>query len=498
MSEPTAEQLAQRAFDLNLLDERNLRDIHIEFGDREASVEELKQFLLRRNVLTPYQIERLIRGEKGGYYYGSNKILYQIGSGTFARVYRAINQEKGLTVAIKVLRTRFSADAEKVESFRKEGEVGCALRHPNIVAIYEVASAGASHYMSMDFIEGQNLREFLKIRKKLDPAQATRLAADIARGLDYAFQRGISHRDLKTSNVLISSVGQAKLVDFGLAGADPDLSDDALANIENPRTIDYAALERATNVRKDDGRSDIYFLGCIYYNMLAGIPPLQETRDRVQRLSRTRFTSIVPINDVVPELPAVIAKVVNKAMALDPAGRYQTPAEFLADLNAISQRLSQGMPSGISKNSDVETVVEVSTGPTFKQRTLMVVESSTQLQDTLRELFKKSGFRVLVTSDAQRPANSFYEQVTPADCVVFSTTGLGAQAVEAFNRFGESAATQGVPAILLLGARHLPWAAKAKTDKHRVTVTTPIKVRELRALLDELMPLEEIRASVET
>ena len=120
----------------------------------------------------------------------------------------------------------------------------------------------------------------------------------MCRGLDYAFQRGISHRDLKSSNVLVSSLGQAKLVDFGLAGTDPDLSDAELAKIENPRTIDYAALERATGVRKDDNRSDIFFIGCIYYHMLTGKPAMEETRDRIARLSRNRLEAIVPITQV--------------------------------------------------------------------------------------------------------------------------------------------------------------------------------------------------------
>ena len=96
---------------------------------------------------------------------------------------------------------------------------------------------------------------------------------DIAAGLSYAFERGICHRDLKMSNVLVSSVGQAMLLDFGLAAAE---NDDA-ANSPNPRTIDYAGLERATGVRKDDQRSDIYFLGCIFYHMLTGKPPIVET-----------------------------------------------------------------------------------------------------------------------------------------------------------------------------------------------------------------------------
>ena len=100
----------------------------------------------------------------------------------------------------------------------------------------------------------------------------------------------------------------------------------------NARTIDYAGLERATGVRKDDARSDIYFIGCIFYHMLSGQAALTETRDRIQRLSKSRFTNVVPIHQACPGIPRVVAAVLNKAMSLEPEKRHQTPGQMHAEL----------------------------------------------------------------------------------------------------------------------------------------------------------------------
>jgi serine/threonine-protein kinase len=226
-----AEQVAQRAFDLGLLDERQLQAVWGLLGTRNAPLSDLLQLLVRREYLTNYQVERLVKGERSGFFYGDYKVLYLVGSGTFARVYRAVHRRTGETVAIKALRNRYSENPAQYGLFVREGRLGIALRHPNIVPIYEVVSEGRTHFLVMEFIEGWNLRDIVKVRKQIDPLQATSLMIDMAEGLRYAFAHGLTHRDLKLNNVLVSSGGQAKLVDFGLAALDETLSEDLLADV---------------------------------------------------------------------------------------------------------------------------------------------------------------------------------------------------------------------------------------------------------------------------
>jgi serine/threonine-protein kinase len=483
MEHAGAEQVAQRAFDLGLLDERQLQAVWGLLGTRSAPLSELLQLLVRREYLTNYQVERLVKGERSGFFYGDYKVLYLVGSGTFARVFRAVHRRTGETVAIKALRNRYSENPGQYGLFVREGRLGIALRHPNIVPIYEVVSEGRTHFLTMEFIEGWNLRDIVKVRKQIEPLQATSLMIDMAEGLRYAFAHGLTHRDLKLNNVLVSSGGQAKLVDFGLAALDETLSDDLLADVPNTRTIDYAALERATGVRKDDTRSDIYFLGCIYYHMLTGQPPLSDTKDRLQRLSKSRFLDVAPIRKLVPTLPHWVTMVVNKAMMLDPTRRYQTPAALLTDLHAAKKRLedtAQAGPSGTAGTAVVKS-------PALRQHTVMVVESNQQMQDLFRDGLKRAGYRVLLTSDPVRALARFRQDATAAECVVFNAQELGQSALEQFNALDDDPKTRFVRAVLLLDPSQELWKAEAKAAPHRLVLMMPLRMKELRAALASLI-----------
>lgn len=484
VTELTAEKLAQRTLDVNILTEAQLRDAWSELGTRNVDGEQFAQLLLRRGLLTNYQLDRLAQGFRHGFFYGDYKVLYLVGAGTFARVFRVTHKVTNDLFAIKVLRKRYSDKPKDAELFRREGVLGMDLKHPNIVAIHEVVSKGMLNYIVMDFVEGHNLRDFFKVRGKFEIREASRIVAGMLAGLNYAFQQGVTHRDLKMSNIIVSSDGQAKLVDFGLAGLGATDSDAAVESV-NPRTIDYAGLERATGVRKDDTRSDIFFVGSILYQLLCGKSALAETRDRVQRLSKSRYQDIKPILEIAPKLPLPIVRVTNKALEFDPERRYQTPGEMLADLQLAMKRVVD------QRRGSTDTPLE--SGPleghdaNGQPRKLMIVESDTKMQDLFREMFKKRGYRVLVTSDPERLFQRFYENNATADVVLLSSGHLGADALEAFNRLGQEGATKQVPAVLLLGDQQTDWRKQASADRHRGVLQMPVKSRDLRSAILQVL-----------
>jgi serine/threonine-protein kinase len=481
----TAEKLAQRAIDVNILTEDDLNGVWSEYGTRNVEYEPFKQSLVRRGLLTNYQLDRLVEGYKTGFFFGDYKVQYCVGAGTFARVFRAAHRVTGDLFAIKVLRSRYSRDPAQADMFRREGELGAELKHPNIVGIHDVVSKAGVHYIVMDFVEGQNLRDFYKVRGRFEPLEATRIVVDMMAGLNYAFLKGISHRDLKMSNVIVSSDGDAKLLDFGLAGLGG--ADAVEADGANPRTIDYAGLERASNVRKDDIRSDLFFAGCIYYQLMSGRAALAETRERSQRLSKSRYTDIKPILDVLPSIPLGLARVVTKSIEFDPARRYQTPGEMLADLKVAAKRVAEAKDDP----SLLEQELLEGQYDDGQPRKLMVVESDHKAQDVFRELFKKVGYRVLVTSDPERLFQRLYDDPKAADVLLISAGQIGRDALEAFNKLGQDKRTSHLPVVLLLGENQAAWMKEATGGPRRLVTKMPLKSRELRhAILASLAPAE--------
>lgn len=490
MSEVSAEQFAQRAYEVGLLDNHQLDGVWGELGSREVSLEQLTSVLVRRELLTNFQAERIIKGDRVGYFYGKYKPLYMIGAGSFARVYRAVNVDSGRVVALKVLRKRHRDNIAEFEQFLREGKMGAALRHFNVVPIYDVDGDPKAPYMVMEFVEGQTLREMMRTRKQLDAITAMKIMLDILVGLAYALEdHGVTHRDLKLSNVLITSKGRAKLVDFGLAALQGN-TDAEIADTPNARAIDYATLERGTNVRKDDRRSDLFFCGCILYHMLSGAPALFETKDRIQRLNISRFREITPLNELVKDVPPAVTNIVYRAMEMDPEKRYQSPRQMATECKRVIDILEGRIaPEESQKAAKVDN--HAPDVPDGEDWTLMIVESHSGMQNLLRDRLKRRGYRVLIIADPGRAISRFEDKHNAANCVVFCTTDLEDQAVEAFNRFGEADSTKNVPAILMLDAEQTHLAKDAEhVNDHRVILAAP-KLRHLRATLLKLLMAQQ-------
>ena len=480
MTPVTAEQLAHLVGELDLVGHPQIDDALREFGGHDQPSQDFGAALVRRELLTGYQLDRLLRGERAGYFYGRAKLLYQIGAGSFARVFRAVHRDDGTILAVKVLRSRFANDADKQAAFRHEGEMGRLLRHPNIVAIEDVGQEQGASYINMEFVEGQTLRELVRIRGAVDLPRALELIQQMLAGLEYAHRRGVTHRDMKASNVIVSAAGQAKLVDFGLAGVD-DTGDKSLGRVEKPRTVDYAALEKLTGMRDDSVRSDIYFLGTVAYLALAGASALAESRDRHVRADPRRFTGVEPLASRAPHLPRDVVDFVGRMMHLDPLERWQTAADARRGVEQIIARRGAGAEQAASAEAPPAAAVAQTKG------SVMVVESAAKAQEVFRQFFGKLGYRVLVTENPQRALSRFATTPPPADLLVLSAQTLGGAAVEAFNALSADPFYAAVPAVLIAGPKQDGLVEQVRVDDRRKFVQLPMPTADFSRLLAGLM-----------
>ena len=469
------------------------------YMERGATADHALRWLENKGILTSYQTGRIAKGELDGLVLGNYKLMYRNASGSFARVYRACDLRTGRMVGLKVLRQRWCEDPKAVAEFKREAELGKGLLHENIVPIFEIGQSNGQHFLSMEFVEGGNLRDFINIRKKLNPLEATKCVLDMASGLDYAFRRGSTHRDLKMTNVLMSSSGVAKLVDFGLAGMAENLVEDGESA---QRALEYATLEKNTGAPRNDPRSDMYFLGSIYYELLTGIPPLPRTKDRIERSQFSRYQQVRPVGEVDPAIPPKVQVIVGKMMHLNPLQRYQSPGDALPDLRAVyNDLLTQtsngrinGSPPGITlaptqpgapftpKTSAASSPAAKpssngasSVGPVY---TVMCIEDRHKNQDYLREYFSKHGFRVLVLSDLQRGLARL--KTTPPDCMVIMGESLGEAALKGLKEAESLLRGSETGLILVLGEKQSSLSSQiAETDSTRVLVQ-PVTLRDLR------------------
>ncbi|MEM7782172.1 MAG: serine/threonine-protein kinase [Planctomycetota bacterium] len=497
MKRLTAEQLAQRIYDCGLMSSKDLEITLAASGGRgRATFNAFISTLLETEHLTNWQISRVVDGQRRGYFYGKWKVLYLIGAGTFARVYRASHRETGEIKAVKVLRQRYSTDMETRDSFLREARMVMQLRQENIVPIFEVDETKKGRiYMVMEFVEGQNLREYVRAHKKIPLMTALSIIRDVCAGLAYAAKQKIYHRDMKLSNVLLAASGTAKLVDFGLAvGGEKSEGEKG-----GPRSIDYAGLERATRVRRNDTRSDLFFVGAMLYQMVSGVPPMAETRERIKRLSASRYQDVKPVIIHEPNLPHRVVVLINQLMQINPETRIQTAALAQAQnenaISAIKKGDLRRYDESLSKQEiDAYNQAHVTEEEEGQGKTVLIIESNIKVQDSLRDKLKAIGYRVLITGNPDRGLSRFDDldpaEDVPADCVIIGCAGLGDEGIEAFKRFMEGEFTSQMPGILVVTDKMAKHAKDHWFNDHRVKMGVPVKFKLVRRALRKLLDLE--------
>ncbi|MDT5268519.1 MAG: eukaryotic-like serine/threonine-protein kinase [Acidobacteriota bacterium] len=290
---------------------------------------------------------------------GRYRVLSLLGAGGMGRVYLAEDAELGRRVALKLLPEHLTHDAEQVRRFRQEARAASALNHPNIITVYGIEEVDGSSVIASEYIEGETLRERLS-RGPLPPAEALDIAAQIASALRAAHEAGIVHRDVKPENVMLRPDGYVKVLDFGIAKLAPHRTNAAEENGQNGSTVKttpglimgtdrYMSPEQARG-QEVDARADVWSLGCVLYEMLAGVPPFTgETASDV--VAAVLKTEPAPLPQVAKGTPGELQRIVLKCLEKGREERYPSAEELFTDLRRLQKRLEAGGAGGAAPSA---------------------------------------------------------------------------------------------------------------------------------------------------
>jgi serine/threonine-protein kinase len=270
---------------------------------------------------------------------GRYELGQTLGRGGMAEVRRARDVRLGRDVAVKQLRIDLASDPTFQERFRREAQAAAGLNHPNIVAVYDTGEeadpATGIHvpYIVMELVEGRTLRDLLRTGRQIQPEKALTFAQGVLEALSYSHRAGIVHRDIKPANVMLTPDGTVKVMDFGIARAVADTSATMTQTAAVIGTAQYLSPEQARG-ETVDARSDIYSAGCLLYELLTGRPPFQGDSPVSVAYQHVREAPVPPSHLDALVTPAMDA-IVLKALAKDPADRYQTAAAMRADIGRL-------------------------------------------------------------------------------------------------------------------------------------------------------------------
>ncbi len=317
------------------------------FADHSADPVRLADELLAAKLVTRYQQRKIQAGRPGELVFGQYLILERIGEGGMGKVYRAVESRMGREVALKTIRPNLLANKTVVQRYKREARAAASLDHPNIVKLLEADDVGGRYFLAMEFVDGSDLSRLVKDLNKekvaMPPGEAAEYIRQAALGLQHAHDKGLVHRDVKPSNLLVSGEraipgtgGKAnvKILDMGLVRS---LADDDVTTTDLTRdgtvvgTPDYMSPEQSRNSSTVDPRADIYSLGCTLFYLLRGLPPY-DTGTAIDKLIKHQLDPVPDIRQFRPDVPPRLAAVIKKMMAKKADDRYQTADEVSEEL----------------------------------------------------------------------------------------------------------------------------------------------------------------------
>src|SRR3954469_1843951 len=280
---------------------------------------------------------------------GRYRLVELLGQGGMARIYRGHDNQLDRDVAVKVLRPEYGRDPDFSSRFRQEAQNAASLNHPNIVAVHDYGQDELGPFIVMELVDGEDLASIVKRSGALPPRQAARIAAETARALQAAHQRGIVHRDIKPGNVMINRDGQVKVGDFGIARAVAE------AQMTLPGTtlgsVHYFSPEQARGDQAT-ASSDIYSLGIVLFELLTGHRPWEA--DSAAAVAMARLAGPAPDPSTVRSgIPADLVAIDRKALATEPADRWSSASSFAAALEAfLAGTAVPGVAAGATRSVD--------------------------------------------------------------------------------------------------------------------------------------------------
>jgi serine/threonine-protein kinase len=302
----------------------------------------LGALLVESGLLTEFQTEHILSGSNEPLILGEYRLLDLLGEGGLCKVYKALHTRHREFVALKIVHPELRSNVQVLDQFHGEMEMIAQLEHPRFPKALDIQLEGDHHFFVMEFVEGIDLMRLVQKVRALPPRQACDYIHQAALGLQYAFEQGLVHRDVKPANLLVTfDTEQIYVLDIGLARLEWSYRDagstftPATQGVALMGTPDYVAPEQALNPDSADIRSDIYSLGCTLYHLLVGEPPFPGG-SLSRKLLHHQTAPPPSVRTKKPDLPQELATIVQKMMAKDPAERYKTPAGVAVALSPFT------------------------------------------------------------------------------------------------------------------------------------------------------------------